>query len=230
LNQRKLVIAIDGPAASGKSTTARLVAERLGYLHLDTGAMYRAVAAKVLRLGINPEDAGSVLAMMPHTHVELRLAGGSLKVLLDAEDVTEEIRSQTVTRAVSPVSSIPGVREAMVREQRRLGAEGGIVLEGRDIGTVVFPDADLKIFLVAGLEARARRRREELEARGTPAPLDTVLRELQERDRFDSTRNASPLRKAADALELDTSDMTIQEQVDAVVREAEKIIAERSRQ
>jgi CMP/dCMP kinase len=227
LSPKKLVIAIDGPAASGKSTTARLVAERLGYLHLDTGAMYRAIAAKVIRLGIDPEDATAVVALLPTTHVELRREDGSLRVILDSEDVTEEIRSQAVTRAVSPVSSIPGVREAMVGEQRRLGAEGGVVLEGRDIGTVVFPDADLKVFLVAGIRARAGRRQGELEARGHTVALEAVVRELEERDRLDSTRATAPLRKAADAIELDTSNLTIEEQVNAVVRRAEGMIAER---
>jgi cytidylate kinase len=227
LNHRNLVIAIDGPAASGKSTTARLVAERLGYLHLDTGAMYRAVAAKVIRLGIDPEDSDAVLALLPATRVELRRDNAALQVILDGENVTGEIRSAAVTRAVSPVSSIPGVRAAMVREQRRLGADGGVVLEGRDIGTVVFPDADLKIFLVAGILARAARRRRELEQHGTPPPLEVVVRELEERDRLDSTRSTSPLRKADDAVELDTSAMTIEEQVEEVVRRAKRIMAER---
>jgi cytidylate kinase len=191
--------------------------------------MYRAVTAKVLRLGIDPEDTEAVLAVLPSIHVELRRVDGSLRVFLDAKDVTDEIRSPAVTRSVSRVSSIPGVRQAMVREQRLLGAEGGVVLEGRDIGTVVFPDADLKIFLVAGIRARAERRRQELGVRGTPPPLGDVVRELEERDRLDSTRDTSPLRKADDAVELDTSEMTIEEQVNAVIRKAEKVMAERGR-
>lgn len=229
LSPKKLVIAIDGPAASGKTTTARLVAERLGYIHLDTGAMYRAVAANVLRSGIEPGDRVAVCALLPSTHIEFRREDGSLKVILNGDDVTEEIRAQRVTRAVSAVSSIPEVREAMVREQRRLGEAGGVVLEGRDIGTVVFPDADLKIFMVAGIRARARRRQEEEDARGVRTDLDALSRELEERDRLDSTRSMAPLRKAADAIEVDTSEMSIEEQVTAVVRSAERIMRERER-
>jgi cytidylate kinase len=174
--------------------------------------MYRAVAAKVIRLGIDPEDSDAVLALLPATRVELRRDNAALQVILDGENVTGEIRSAAVTRAVSPVSSIPGVRAAMVREQRRLGADGGV---------------DLKIFLVAGILARAARRRRELEQHGTPPSLEVVVRELEERDRLDSTRSTSPLRKADDAVELDTSAMTIEEQVEEVVRRAKRIMAER---
>lgn len=229
MSPKKLVIAIDGPAASGKTTTARLVAERLGYLHLDTGAMYRAAAVHVVRAGIDPDDRRAVCALLPTLHVELRRENGSLKVFLNGEEVTEEIRSRPVTHAVSAVSSIPEVRQAMVREQRKLGEAGGVVLEGRDIGTVVFPDADLKIFLVAGIRARARRRQEENNARGIRTNLEVLMREIEERDRLDSTRSTSPLRKAHDAIELDTSDLTIEEQVSVVVRHAERIMTERER-
>jgi cytidylate kinase len=218
LDPRKLVIAIDGPAASGKSTTARLVASRLEYLHVDTGAMYRAVTLKVLRAGLALDDRRGIGKLMESTHVELRRTMGELKVLLDGEDVTDEIRSVAVTRAVSEVSSLREVRQAMVREQRALGREGGIVLEGRDIGTVVFPEADLKFFMVAGIEARARRRRLDLAADGVNADLGTLMRDIEERDRKDSSRKESPLRKAEDALEIDTSSMTIEEQVDMVVK------------
>jgi cytidylate kinase len=218
LDPRKLVIAIDGPAASGKSTTARLVASRLQYLHVDTGAMYRAVTLKVLRAGLALDDRRAIGRLMGSTRVELRRLKGDLQVLLDGEDVTDEIRSVAVTRAVSQVSSLREVRQAMVREQRALGREGGIVLEGRDIGTVVFPEADLKFFMVAGIEARARRRRLELAADGVDADLGTLTRDIEERDRKDSSRKESPLRKAEDALEIDTSSMTIEEQVDMVVK------------
>ncbi|CAG0956976.1 partial CMP/dCMP kinase, partial [Anaerolineae bacterium] len=140
MTERRLVIAIDGPAASGKSTTARLAAGRLGYIHVDTGAMYRAVTLKVLRAGIAPEDAASVAALLPDTHVQLTQSPQGLRVLLDGEDVSEAIRTPAVTRAVSAVSSQRLVREAMVRAPRLMGKDGGIVLEGRDIGTVVFPE------------------------------------------------------------------------------------------
>ncbi len=217
MSPRKLVIAIDGPAASGKSTTARLVAEALGYVHIDTGAMYRAVTLKVLRAGIRPSDGERIERLLATTHVALRREGKATRVVLDGEDVNAEIRSPEVTRAVSMVSRHKIVREAMVREQRRMGSEGGIVLEGRDIGTVVFPDADLKFFMIAGIEARARRRREELEARGISPDMDGLIEEIRERDSQDSTREESPLRKAEDAIEVDTSDLTIEEQVRVVV-------------
>lgn len=217
LSPAKLVIAIDGPAASGKSTTARLVAENLGYVHVDTGAMYRAVTLKALRAGISPADREGIERILPATHVAFRREGTRTRVLLDGNDVSAEIRSPEVTRAVSMVSRHRAVREAMVREQRKMGSEGGIVLEGRDIGTVVFPDADLKFFLVAAIEARARRRAEELKGRGTAPDLGGLIEEIRERDTLDSTRAESPLRKAEDAIEIDTSDLTIEEQVRAVV-------------
>jgi cytidylate kinase len=218
LRRKKLVIAIDGPAAAGKSTTAKLVAEQLGYLHVDTGAMYRAVTLKVLHAGLGSGDHQGIKNLLASTRIELRRVHDTLVVMLDGRDVTQEIRSPDVTRAVSGVSRLREVREAMVREQRSMGEEGGIVLEGRDIGTVVFPDADLKFFMIAGIEARARRRVDELRAKGIDADLHKLRREIEERDRLDSTRTESPLRQAPDAIEVDTSDMTIEEQVDFVVR------------
>lgn len=218
MGHKKLVIAIDGPAAAGKSTTAKLVAERLDYLHVDTGAMYRAVTLKVLRAGLAADDRRGINTLLASTNIELRQVDGTLMVLLDGRDVTREIRSLAVTRAVSAVSSLREVRRAMVREQRRMARDGGVVLEGRDIGTVVFPDADIKFFVIAGIEARARRRGEELRAKGIHADLQKLRRELEERDRLDSTREESPLRKAPDAIEVDTSDMSVEEQVEFVVR------------
>jgi len=221
---KKIVIAIDGPAASGKSTTARLVAERLGYLHVDTGAMYRAVALKALENGISTADVAAIERMIDSTKVTVKRVDKELRTLLDGEDVTERIRSLQVARAASHVSAIKKVRDAMVREQRRLGEAGGIVLEGRDIGTVVFPDADLKIFLTADLKERARRRRRELKEQGREVELEELMYEIAERDRKDTTRDASPLVKAPDAIEVDTSKMTIDEQVNTVVELAKKII------
>ena len=218
MGHKKLIITIDGPAASGKSTTAKLVAERLGYLHVDTGAMYRAVTLKVLRAGLATDDRRGILALLPSTRVELLQASGAPVVLLDGLDVTHDIRSHEVTRAVSAVSSVREVREAMVREQRRMAEDGGIVLEGRDIGTIVFPNADLKFFMIAGIEARARRRLAELRIKGIQADVQQLQREIEERDRLDSTRAVSPLRKAQDAIVVDTSEMTIEEQVEFVVR------------
>jgi CMP/dCMP kinase len=223
----KLVIAIDGPAASGKSTTSKLTAERLGYLHVDTGAMYRAMTLKVLEQKIDLNDNERIGKVAEKTQILLRQEKGELKVFLDKRDVTKAIRSQDVTKAVSAVSSIQKVRELMVREQRRMGEEGGIVLEGRDIGTVVFPDADLKIFMVANVEERARRRQKELYSQRVDVPLEDLANEILERDQKDSRREISPLRKADDAIVLDTSNLTMIEQVKFIVKKAEEILKKR---
>ena len=218
------MIAIDGPAASGKSTTARLVAERLGYLHVDTGAMYRAVALKVLQQGVDPADARAVELIVDSTQVTLKRTEGQLRTFLDGVDVTEKIRGREVAKAASSVSVLTKVRDAMVNQQRRLGREGGIVLEGRDIGTVVFPDAELKVFLTASLEERARRRQRDLHELGLDVDLKSLIEEIAERYRKDATRDASPLMKAPDAIEIDTSRLTIEEQVDLVVERAKECI------
>jgi cytidylate kinase len=225
LRTKELVIAIDGPAASGKSTTARLVAAALGYVHVDTGAMYRALTLKALRQGVSPEDQDAVSSIAESSHVELRDDGGTVHVLLDGEDVREAIRTPEVTNAVSLVSSYPRVRSVLVREQRAMGKNGGIVMDGRDIGTVVFPDADIKFFMVAGIDARARRRRLELRAKGIEADEAELSRQIAGRDLQDSTRDQSPLRRADDAIDVDTSGMTIDEQVAFVVRCAREVMA-----
>ncbi len=227
---KKLVIAIDGPAGSGKSTTARLVAEKLGYLHLDTGAMYRAVAFKVLQRGIDPANRSAVEALVDSTEVTLKMINGKLRTILDGTDVTEGIRKPDVTRAASLVSSIKKVRQAMVKEQRKIGEEGGVVLEGRDIGSVVFPDADLKIFLTANLEERARRRQHELRQEGVDADFGVIRKEISERDQKDSTRDESPLVKAPGAIEIDTSTLTIEQEVELIVEKAKQLIKQRSQE
>jgi len=219
---KKLVIAIDGPAASGKSTTARLVAERLGYLHVDTGGMYRAMTLKILRAGIDPADSAAVDAAARTTGIRIDASGGAPAILLDGEDVSAGIRTPEVTRAVSQVSAIRSVREVMVREQRRLAAGGGVVLEGRDIGSVVLPGADVKIFLVADPAERARRRRNELLEQGIDIGLGELESEIRERDRRDSSREISPLRKAEGALEVDTSTLTVDEQVGRILDAVEE--------
>lgn len=226
---KRIVIAIDGPAASGKSTTAHLVAERLGYLHIDTGAMYRALTLKVFEEGISVDDVEAIKRLLESTRIELRREGSRVAVLLDGRDVTEKIRTPEVTKAVSVVSSIREVREMMVREQRRMAEAGGVVLEGRDIGTVVFPDAQLKVFLVADVAARARRRHEELKQHGLDVGLDRLIEEIQLRDEIDSTRAESPLKRAEDAIEIDTSDLTVEQQVDIVVHKARALIGDESR-
>ncbi|HEX9007055.1 MAG TPA: (d)CMP kinase [Bacteroidota bacterium] len=218
MHPHHFVIAIDGPAASGKSTTARRTARELGFLHLDTGAMYRAFTLKVIRAGIDPGDPAAVGRLVGLTHIELRRPDGGLQVLLDGEDVSQAIRGAEVTAAVSRVSSLRAVRDAMVREQRRAADQWDVVAEGRDIGTVVFPNADLKFFMVAGIDARARRRQAELRIAGMEMDLADVAAAIDERDRLDSTREESPLRRAPDAIEVDTSDMTIEEQVAYVTR------------
>ncbi|MFI5252442.1 MAG: (d)CMP kinase [Bacteroidota bacterium] len=222
-----MVIAIDGPAASGKSTTAKLTAEKLGYVHVDTGAMYRAMTLKVLETGIELNDKEKISKLAQSTEIRFERTSESAMVILDKRDVTNEIRRQDVTNAVSAVSSIEKVREMMVREQRKIGKEGGIVLEGRDIGTVVFPDADLKIFMVADIDERARRRQRELAGHRTQIDLDTLQQEIIQRDALDSQRNISPLRKADDAILLDTSRLSIDEQVEFIVKKAKEILEKR---
>jgi cytidylate kinase len=207
------LIAIDGPSGVGKSTTARRVAERLGWQYLDTGAMYRAAALALARAGKGLEDRPSLERLL--SGLDLSLEGG--RTFLAGEDVSEAIRSAEVTRLVTPVSADARVREVLVDQQRRIGARGGWVVDGRDIGTVVFPSACCKVFLTASPEARARRRFLELQAKGKDSDFDRVLADLQRRDLADSTRAASPLRKADGAMELDSSGMGLEEVVDWIV-------------
>ena len=195
--KRGLIIALDGVASSGKSTTAKLVAQRLGYMHIDTGAMYRAVALKMLRCGVELTDNYSIDELLRTTVVSQREVESQVRILLDGLDVTDDIRTPEISLWVGPVSEHPRVREHLVRWQRELGFQGGVVLEGRDIGTVVFPDADLKVFMTADLRTRARRRRKEMLARGIDQPQPEVEAALEARDLRDSTREHSPLRKAA---------------------------------
>ncbi len=213
---KKLIIAIDGPAASGKSTTARHLAQRLGYVYLDTGAMYRACALKAKRGGIDPRDAQAVRAMLEDLDITIEMTDDENVIRLDGEDVSQAIRENDISRLASDISALPDVRYKMVELQRKLGAEGGVILDGRDIGTFVFPYADIKFYLTASQEVRARRRWLELQKKGIEADLENVIRELAERDRNDQARELAPLSKAEDAIEIDTSDMGVQEQVDAL--------------
>ncbi len=214
-------IAIDGPAASGKSTVAQRVAEALGYLFLDTGVMYRAVTLAALRAGLDTADEARVAALTRDLRIDVRPAstkdGRLCDVLSAGEDVTWAIRSAEVDSAVSLVSTYRGVREAMTAVQRQIGARGDVVMAGRDIGTVVLPQADLKVYLDAGVEQRALRRARELEGRGQPADRASILRGLQDRDRLDSTRDLAPLKPAADAVIVDTTGSSIEQVVDRVL-------------
>lgn len=216
-----MVIAIDGPAGSGKSTVARLVANRLGFSYLDTGAMYRAVTLAALERGVDVRDGEALGALARSLRLTLEPAEqpngqSQSRVVLDGRDVSSDIRSAAVTAAVSEVSAHPQVRVAMTSLQRSLAAGRNAVLEGRDIGTVVFPHADVKVFLTASAEERARRRRLQLLEQGIVAEPEDVRRDLERRDGYDSSRSAAPLRRADDAIEIDTSDLPIDDVVSRV--------------
>jgi len=213
----KLIVAIDGPAGSGKSTVARRVAELLGYTHLDSGAMYRGVAWKALRDGVPLDSPAELSALAEKVRIDLVPRDGKLRVILDDEDITELIRTPEVSHAASVVAVVPGVRHPMVAEQRRAGAQGGIVMEGRDIGSVVFPHADLKIFLEASPEVRAERRLLELKEKGEDLELHKVLADVHQRDRRDRERDMSPLVRAADAVVVDNTAMDAEETARVIV-------------
>src|SRR6202166_197729 len=230
---QKLTVAIDGPAGSGKSSLARRVASMLGYLYLDSGAMYRAVGLKALRRGIALSDERALSAIARETHVELKrpsveqeAAGAKNCVFLDGVEVTDDIRTEEVAQAASQFATIQEVREVLVAEQQRAGAGGGVVMEGRDIGTVVFPNAELKIFLDASPEVRAQRRWEELREKGEASDPLIVLAGVLERDRRDRERETSPLVRAADAVVVDNTAMDAEETARVIVLLArEKAIA-----
>jgi cytidylate kinase len=213
---RGFVLAIDGPAGSGKSTTARLCAEQLGFRHLDTGAMYRAVTLKVIRTHTGITDEHALAHLLRTTTVGVKWHPGGMRVFLDGRDASEAIRRPEVSGLVSEVSAIPSVRKKMVAEQRRVAEGQAVVCEGRDIGSVVFPDADLKIFIECDAAERARRRQLELAGQGVQAGRKAVLANLVKRDRIDSGREVSPLCRMPDAVLLDTTHLTIEEQVAVV--------------
>lgn len=214
--EHRLIIAIDGPAASGKSTTAQRLALRLGYIYLDTGAMYRACALQAQISGVSLEDEDAVAAMLKDIDVRIETSGEKNVILLGGKDVSEDIRANAISKLSSDISALPAVRYRMVELQRQMGARGGVILDGRDIGTFVFPDADIKFFLTASPEIRARRRWLELQKKGINKEYDEVLRELEERDRNDAGRALAPLSIAEDAIVIDTGDMSVEEQVDTL--------------
>ena len=215
---RQPIVAIDGPAGSGKSTVAKLVAQRLQFTYLDTGAMYRAVTVAVLRQGLDPADRQAVEGAARRARIEF-VPGQAGKVLLDGEDVSEAIRTPEISRLVSAhIASFPGVREVLVAAQRAMGERGGVVMEGRDITTVVFPQAEVKIFLFASQASRAARRFAELEQKGKPQPYAELLADLQRRDLEDQNRPGGALQRAPGAHALDTTDLNIEETVEAILK------------
>jgi cytidylate kinase len=227
MTNRKIVIAIDGHSSCGKSTIAKELAARFGYIFIDSGAMYRAVTLYALRNnlvtngGVNQNE---LINSLPEIKIEFRYNPDHQisDTYLNGENVEDEIRQLTVSQNVSPVATVAEVRKAMVRLQQEMGKNKGIVMDGRDIGTVVFPDAELKFFVTASAEIRAKRRFDELTAKGETISYAEILQNVQERDRIDSTREASPLRKAADALVLDNSNMTREEQMEWVIEKVEE--------
>ncbi|MBD3345388.1 MAG: (d)CMP kinase [Chitinivibrionales bacterium] len=219
-----MIIAIDGPAGSGKSSTAVEAARRLGFLHLDTGAMYRAITLKCLRQGIDPTDTPALASLMEHTELDFSGVPPHTTVWMDGEDVSTAVRSDEVTRNVSDYCKPMVVRNALVAQQREIGKSISVVCEGRDIGTVVFPDAELKFFMVASVEERARRRQKDFLKLGITKSLDNLIEEIRERDHKDSSRENSPLCKAGDAEEIDTTTMSFDQQVSRIVEKASVLI------
>lgn len=214
-----LIIAIDGPAAAGKSTLAKHLARELNYVYVDTGAMYRALAWRVMEEGIDPGDEKELGRILQQIRIRLVEHAGQLRVLLNEVDVTEQIRAPEVSQMASKVSTLKVVRDRMVELQRAMGSQGGVVAEGRDIGTVVFPAADVKIYLDASPEERARRRFAELRSQGKQVTLEETLEEMKERDRRDQERAVAPLRKAENALVVDSSRLGAEAVVEQVMRE-----------
>jgi len=220
--RNKPVIAIDGPVGSGKSTTARLAAKKLGFLFVDTGAMYRALALKVLHEGLNIRDSGAVEELLKKTDIVLKWENDTLVTYLDSEDVSKEIRTREVTHVASVISEHPSVREELVSMQRKMGENGGVVMEGRDIASVVFPDAEVKIYLDANIEERVKRRHKEMLRKGENVSAERLRKEIIERDRMNIERDIAPLVKLPDAIVIDTTGYTIEQQVDHVVRLAKE--------
>jgi cytidylate kinase len=218
---KQLIIAIDGPAGAGKSTVAKKVAARLGYAYIDTGAMYRAVTNEYLKSG-KPFSDSFVTGLAEQIHITFAYGQGINHVYVNGEEVTEAIRSLPVSRNVSAVSAVEGVRTAMVAQQREIGSKGGVVMDGRDIGTVVFPHADLKVFLTASVEERARRRYLELKQKGEDVSLEDLKKRIAERDHLDETRAISPLKCADDAYFLDSTNLSIEEVTDKIIEMAGK--------
>lgn len=207
--ERGVVIAVDGPSGAGKSTISKALSKRLGYLEIDTGAMYRAMAWLAREAGLDLADKQAVQEFSANAEVELELHNGTTRVIANGQDVTHEIRTPEISMLTSQISALAPVREAMMSLQRKMGAKGGVVLDGRDIGTVVFPDAELKFFLSASAEERGRRRFLELQAKGLQVSLEETIQDVATRDRQDMEREIAPLCQAADAIPIDSTGLTI---------------------
>ena len=223
---KKIIIAIDGPAASGKSSAAKYLAEKLGFIYLDTGAMYRAVTYLALKNNIQ-NDTKAIVELVKNLDMRLEFNNGVTNVFVDGEDVTDFIRSPEVSSMVSEVSIIPEVRNELVKLQRKIGENVDLVAEGRDTTTVVFPNADLKVFLTADIDERTKRRFEEYLSKGRTVTFEDVRANLSKRDRIDSSREHSPLSKADDAFELDTTNLTIDEEIQKIVDRVNQIKLEK---
>jgi len=218
--REKIVIAIDGPAGSGKSSTAKKVAELLNYIFLDSGAMYRAVTLQALRCHIELQDEKAAAELAAQCHIEFREDESQQKVYLNGEDVSAEIRTPQVTRSIAPIAANPAVREILVEKQSYMGENGGIVAEGRDMTSVVFPDAELKVYMQASVEERAKRRFHELQAKGVDVSMQELIDDIRQRDASDSNREHGALQIVADAFVIDTSELEFDEQVHAIVKKA----------
>lgn len=219
-----IAIAIDGPAAAGKSTVAKIVAEKLSYIYIDTGAMYRALTLKALQMQLQLEDENPLVDLLHDTTIELKQSENGQLVFLDHKDVTAEIRSQKVTNNVSHAAKHPEVRKEMVKRQQALAEKSGVVMDGRDIGTHVIPDAEIKIFLIATVEERAKRRHAENIEKGFSSDLEELKKEIEQRDLIDTEREAAPLIKAEDAVEIDTTALSINDVAERILAEVLKVM------
>jgi len=209
---QKIKIAIDGPAASGKSTTAKIIAQKLNYLYIDTGAMYRALTLAIIKANTDTSIEAEIKKLALQTKIELKQSEAELQTFLNGKDVSHEIRLPEINQIISKISAYPEIRKIMVEKQRRLAQRGGIVMDGRDIGTVVLPDAEVKIYMEAKLSERAKRRYDELKKKSVKSELSEIEKEIANRDQIDSNRAASPLKPSEDAIIIDTSNLTIEEQ------------------
>jgi len=223
VTKNRICIAIDGPAGSGKSTTAKIVAEKLGYLYLDTGAMYRAITLNALQNKIDLNNDNKIVEIAKNSEIRFEKTDHTLKTFLNGVDVTEAIRTPEVTNSIARVAANPRVRAILVKKQREFMKNGGVVAEGRDIGTNVFPNAELKIFLVASIEERAKRRYKELIEKGIQVDLDKLKADIKIRESHDTGRKTNPLKQAPDAILVDTSKLSIAQQVDFVLQKAREV-------